>query len=110
MYTPSASFLNFHIAGFQHWDGALALPKLKPGKRLKLKTEPDNPYDPQAVALYYKGAKLGYVPRKCNGELSLLLNFGHTDVFEAVVLSVNPKAPTWEQVYVSIRVRDVRKK
>jgi hypothetical protein len=30
---------------------------------VSLEREPHNPYDSHAVAVYYKGMKLGYVPR-----------------------------------------------
>ena len=43
MYTPSRRMLSFYIRGFQYWDGALVLKKLKPGKKLALVAEPDNP-------------------------------------------------------------------
>jgi len=61
-----------------------------------------------AVAIYYKSTKLGYIPAKENAVVSQLLNFGHTDVFQAIVLAVDPQASAWKQVYVSIRVRDAR--
>lgn len=54
-YEPSKALTSFHIHGFQHWDGALVLDQLKPGIVLELVVEPDNPYDPQAVALYLGG-------------------------------------------------------
>ena len=52
MYEPSKIMQSFFIAGFQYHDGALALKKLKPGKKLELIAEPDNPHDPAAVAIY----------------------------------------------------------
>lgn len=36
MYEPSKIMASFFIAGFQYHDGALALKKLKPGKKLEL--------------------------------------------------------------------------
>ncbi|MBQ9041933.1 MAG: HIRAN domain-containing protein, partial [Eggerthellaceae bacterium] len=53
MYEPSRIMSTFHIAGFQYHDGALVLDKLKPGKKLKMVGEPDNPYDPNAIELRY---------------------------------------------------------
>ena len=37
-----------------------------PGKRLKLRSEPDNPYDPNAVSVWCGGTKIGFVPRVRN--------------------------------------------
>ena len=45
MYEPSRNLFSFHIAGFQHHDGALVLGDLKAGDTLELVPERDNPYD-----------------------------------------------------------------
>lgn len=108
MYEPSRHVSTFHIAGFQYHDGALVLDRLKPGMRLKLVPEPDNPYDPDAVALRFKKVMLGYVPRTENGVIAQLMRFGHKGVFEARVLQVEPNADPWHQVRVGIFVRDAR--
>lgn len=108
MYEPSRLVSTFHIAGFKYYDGALVLSKLKPGKRVKMVAEPNNPYDPSAIVLRYKKVKLGYVPRTENEQLALLAFYGHKGIFEARVLQVNPEADPWEQVRVGIYVKDKR--
>lgn len=85
MYEPSRVLLSFHIAGFQYADGALVLGDLKAGDKLTLCDERDNPHDPEAVAIYYGNTKLGYVPGNEVGPLSLMMYYGHEDVFEARV-------------------------
>lgn len=110
MYKPSSIITSFFIAGFQHHEGALALDKLKPGKKLALKAEPDNPYDPCAVAIYRKKVQLGYVPQDENKLLSQLLAFGHENVIECRVMQVNEKADPWKQVRVGLYVVDNTKK
>ena len=87
MYEPSRVLLSFHIAGFQYADGALVLGDLKVGDKLSLCAERDNPHDPEAVAIYYGKTKLGYVPGNEVGPLSLMMYYGHEDVFEARVAS-----------------------
>ena len=110
MYESSRNLKTFYIAGFQHHGGAMVLSKLKPGKNLKLVAEPDNPYDPEAVAIMYKDVRLGYIPRELNGDISLLMRFGHGDAFECRVAQVNPLANPWEQVRATIFVTDARGK
>lgn len=110
MYERTREFMSFDIAGFSHWYGAECLGELKAGTRLKLTAEPDNPYDPNAVMLSYKGTKLGYVPRAINYELSQLMFFGHGDVFKAVVTQVDPEAHPEHQVRVMVLVKDKRTK
>ncbi|WP_350455184.1 HIRAN domain-containing protein [Slackia heliotrinireducens] len=109
MYKPSRHINSFYVAGFQYWDGALVLDKLKSGKKLKLVAEFDNPYDSNAVALYYKKTKIGFVPRDMNWEIASMLRFGHNDVFEARIQQVDPQAEPKRQVRVAILVTDATK-
>ncbi len=110
MYEPSRRIDTFFIAGFQHWDGALVLNELKPGMPVDLIAEPENPYDPEAVALFHQGVKLGYVPASQNSLLSLLSFYGHGGILEARILQVKPDADPWEQVRIGVFVKDVREK
>lgn len=108
MYEPSRVLLSFHIAGFQYADGALVLGDLKVGDKLTLCAERDNPHDPEAVAIYYGKTKLGHVPGNEVGPLSLMMYYGHEDVFEARVQQVAPERSPWHQVRVGLYVVDAR--
>lgn len=108
MYEPSRHVKSFYIAGFQHYDGALVLDKLKPGKKLKMVPDPENPHDPNAIELRYKKTKLGFVPGSDNEQLALMAFYGHKGVFEARVQQVDPEAAPWQQVRVGIYVTDKR--
>lgn len=108
MYEPSRQLCSFHIAGFQFWDGALALNDLRTGDNLQLVPEPDNPHDPNAVAIYHGQTKLGFVPAEHNEELSLMLYYGHGSAFELRVLQVAPDQEPWHQVRVALYVVDAR--
>lgn len=107
-YEPSRQMASFHIAGFQFWDGALAIGELKVGDRVDLVPEPSNPHDSDAVAIRFHGMKLGYVPREENAALARMLYFGHRDAFEAVVQQVSPDRSPWHQVRVGVFVTDAR--
>jgi hypothetical protein len=53
-----------HVAGANHRPDALGSDDAAPGRPLTLRPEPDNPHDPNAVAvLLASGAPVGYVPR-----------------------------------------------
>lgn len=107
MYQPSRCLSSFYIAGFKYYEGPFVLGKLKPGKKLSLVAEPDNPYDACAMAIYRKDAKLGFIPRDENPIPSLLAFYGH-DILECRVQSVNPDAEPWEQVRVGLYLKDAR--
>lgn len=68
--------------------------------------ENDNPYDPDAVALYWENTKIGYIPKDSNWLPAQLLRFGHDDVLECRILKVNTEADTWKQVQAGIYVTD----
>ena len=108
MYEMSREFMSTHVAGFEHWYGTEVAHKLRPGKKLKLRPEPDNPYDPNAVAVLCGKTKIGYVPRAKNGMLAFFMHFGYGEIFEARVQSVDWTCHPERQVRMTIRVRDAR--
>jgi hypothetical protein len=109
MYERSRNLLDCHIAGFAYYDGLDVIDKLKLGTAVTLKAEPDNPHDPNAVAIYYGGVKLGYVPQAKNGCIGALLYFGHGDIVEARINCHNPEANAENQFRVAIKLKDSRK-
>jgi hypothetical protein len=53
----------FTISGTSFIPGAWAnVKRLRPGVELTLVREPNNPYDPSAVAVRWGGVKIGYLP------------------------------------------------
>jgi hypothetical protein len=53
-----------NVAGAVHRPDALSSEGAAPGRRLRLRAEPENPHDPNAVAVLTEdGLALGYVPR-----------------------------------------------
>jgi hypothetical protein len=60
------------VAGVSYRLEALDDPSFDPGRRLALVPEPDNPHDPNAVAIYNedRSLQLGYVPAVAAPELS----------------------------------------
>lgn len=107
MYTPSRHFMDFHISGFTYWEGAEVFGKLSVGNKLEVCPENDNPYDPDAVALYFGKRKIGYIPRHENSQISMFLFFGHSP-FEAYVSQINPEAHPERQVRVVLKIKDNR--
>jgi len=64
------------LAGFRHYDGENVWRDLKPGDRLELVREPENPYDANAVRVEWRGVKLGYVPRRDNAAVARQMDHG----------------------------------
>jgi hypothetical protein len=64
------------LAGFRHYEGGDVWRDLKPGDRLELVREPDNPYDANAVRVERRGVRLGYVPRRDNAAVARQMDRG----------------------------------
>ncbi len=64
------------LAGFVHDEAAAVFPELRIGDGLRLAREPDNPHDPNAVRVEWRGHKLGYVPRAENAALAWAMDRG----------------------------------
>jgi len=97
-------FSHFHIAGFTYWDGAVVFNKLKIGKKLTLVHEPDNRYDPKAVAIFYNDHKLGYIPQSCNSQISQLLEMGH-NLFETRIQCIDGSQHPERQIGVVVYLK-----
>lgn len=93
----------FHVAGFQYHAGPRRIRGMRVGDTLALISEPENAYDPHAIRIEWRGAKLGYVPRRQNRELHALLTGGAP--LGARIEQVNADAEPWEAVAVAVLLR-----
>ena len=107
-YEPSRTLIDFHIAGFAYHEGLSVIENLRLGTKVDLRFEPDCPYDPEAVAIYYKDTKIGYVPREHNSNFYKFLYFGHEDLFEALISLVDDDAHPERQFRVVVKIKDSR--
>lgn len=106
-YEPSRNLCDFHLAGFSYYDGLDVIDELVLGKKVNLIVETDNTYDPEAVAIYYKNKKLGYVPKDKNSLISKFLYFGH-NIFEARIQYKNEESHPERQFRVVVKIKDNR--
>ena len=67
---------NSPLAGFRYHAAAALWSELRVGDRLELAREPENAHDANAVAVLWRGRKLGYVPRRDNAALAWGLDRG----------------------------------
>lgn len=109
MYEPSRHVNSFYVAGFQYYDGASVLDLMKVGSPVSVALELDNPHDPDAMLISFKGTKIGYVPKDEVRVMPVLCFYGHGDALEAKIIQVDPREAPWKQVRVGVYVRDGRK-
>lgn len=56
----------FELAGIVHRQPVFQQANVRINDELQLTPEPDNPYDPNAIAVYKGNVLIGYVPRREN--------------------------------------------
>lgn len=88
------------VAGYQYYDGNLVEHELTAGMPLTLVREPKNRYDSNAIAIYYKSNKIGFIPMAENAILANMLDEGI--MLETTVTAFNPEMPTWGRVEVEV--------
>lgn len=98
-------FLNCDVAGFTYYDGPVVFGRLQPGAALQLVAEPENRYDPNAIAVYIEEHKLGFIPRSENKTISLLFEQGYGDIFEAYINRVSPDERPESQIGMVVYVK-----
>jgi hypothetical protein len=64
------------LAGWRYAEAAEVWPQLGVGAALDLVREADNPHDPNAVRVQWRGRNLGYVPRRQNAAIAWGLDRG----------------------------------
>lgn len=89
------------VAGFRHYDGMQLLDSMKEGDLLELVREPGNEYDECAIALHWRGRKIGFIPAATNEMLSMLLDSDALSLF-AVITHLEKNSQPWENVAVAV--------
>lgn len=107
-FEPSSFLTDFHVAGFAYYDGLDVINELKLGQKVDLAYEANNPHDPQAIAILYKGKKLGYVPSAKNDLLFALIYFGYGDILQARIQMADTQSHPERQFRVVVTLKDNR--
>jgi len=99
---PPLPPLELPLAGFRHHRAAGIWPFLRPGLELRLRREPWNRHDPQAVAVYYRQEKLGYLPRTDNTTIARWLDQGRG--LRASIAALGPDAERGGRVLLRVHL------
>lgn len=89
-------WLRAHVAGLAYYAGSTADFAPAEGEPLQLTREPDNPHDPLAIRIDWRGQKIGYVPRTDNYTLAQAMDAGMP--LTAQVLHLDAHASAWRRV------------
>ena len=93
--------LECYVAGFKYYEGLQLLSSMKPDDLLELVREPENEYDHCAIALKFRGRKIGFIPATENELLSKLLDNNLLEL-KAQIIHLDISAKSWEQVFLGV--------
>lgn len=88
------------LAGFQFHAGKKLWPQMRVGDKLMLIREPDNAHDRLAIRVEWRQQKIGYVPRRENGDIARLMDHG-VPVFARISRLAQSRDP-WARVRFEI--------
>lgn len=84
--------------------------KLRPGEKVKLVMEPDNPADPMAIAVRNNAnKKIGYIPRVKNEVIFHLMDAGkylYGVITDGDIGENVNKNDTWLEIYMDVFMKD----
>jgi HIRAN domain len=90
------------LAGFRHHEAVQVWHLLGIGDSLELVREPDNPHDPRAIRVEWRGHKLGYVPRRDNDAIAWGMDRG--DSLRARISKLDARRPVSRRVEFEVFV------
>ncbi|MBI3140572.1 MAG: HIRAN domain-containing protein [Rhodocyclales bacterium] len=90
------------LAGFQYYAGGESWGEMRVGDPLSLVREPDNPHDPHAVRVEWRGRRLGYLPRAENRAVAAEMDSGGP--VEARIARLVRHRNPWRRVLVEVFV------
>lgn len=89
------------VAGFRH-QKAVSASDIYIGDPITLKSEPENPHDPAAIAIFHNGLRIGYVDRAQAPSLHVWMRKGF--LLNVTIERINGK-PDRPLIYVYVTVR-----
>ena len=92
------------LAGFEYHRGEGVWPFLVVGALVRLKREPFNMHDPNAIAVWFHNEHIGYVPQRDNALLARLMDNGER--LEARIVRLLEEENPWRRVRIRIELRE----
>lgn len=89
-----------YVAGFKYYHGVENIDTIAVNDAVDLVHEEDNPHDDNAMAIYWNGLKLGFLPMKDNELYCRLINAGVPVYCD--VIGVNAEAAPWKMCKVGV--------
>lgn len=89
-----------NLAGFQYYNAPTLISELHPGTPVSLLREPHNEHDPNAIGVYYKNQKLGFLPSEWANSFYKQMDRG--DILDAKVYAYNPEESDYRKLTLEL--------
>lgn len=93
--------LQSFVRGFRFYEGPKIINEINKSGLLELVREPDNQYDPCAIALHFNGKKIGFLPMESNEMLSILMD-AELIALQAEITYIETQAADWEKIHIAV--------
>jgi hypothetical protein len=88
------------LAGFQFHAAGRLWPQLRVGDSLELRREPENRHDARAIAVFWRGEMIGYLPRAENDAVAQAMDRGVRS--EARIADLRETADPWKRMQIDV--------
>lgn len=89
-----------YISGYQYHEGQQLEHLFREGTQFTLKHEPLNPFDENAVGVYYGSSKVGFLPYYTNAIIAGMIREGRK--LKARVARFDARREPWERILVEV--------
>jgi hypothetical protein len=94
-----------NIAGFRYYSGPENLEYIKIEDSIILQREKTNSFDYYAIEVFWKGQKLGYLPRKHNRIVANLMDSGIIPI--ANIRYINYDNSDWSKIFIRLEIKSM---
>lgn len=101
--SKAIKLITTNIAGFPYYDGPENLSKINLEDPLVLQREKTNIQDFYAIEVFWKGYKLGYLPRQHNKIVANMMDAGVKPI--ANVRYINMEGSDWNRIYLKLELK-----
>lgn len=101
---PKKVLYEGYIANYQYHQGHHHEHQFEPGTTFSLRHEPENPFDENTVAVFYRDAKIGFVPQHTNLPIAQMLRKGKP--IKAKIAKIDPNEEPWARIHMQVVVDD----
>lgn len=104
--SKNIKLITTNIAGFNYYEGPTIENNIKEGDTIQFKRTPNNPYDKNAIEIYWQTYKLGFIPKPHNKIIAQLMDSKKS--ISGNIRHINKYDSYWNRVYFGIYLDEAK--